>query len=97
MAAEDQPFPSPGKRPVSKPPATIGIGGWRRDFLTISSSKTPNEYIIRVLSFVGSRRTRGCRTLVPFKGAGFDFSAAPGFLSCAILCGAFTGAEPFIS
>jgi len=72
-------------------------GGWRRDCLTISSSKTPNEYIIRVLSFVGSRRTRGCRTLVLFKGAGFDFSAVPGFLLCAILCDAFTGAETFIS
>ena len=39
---------------------------------------------------------RGCRTLVLFKGAGFDFSAAPSFLLCAILCGGFTDAETFI-
>ena len=72
-------------------------GGWRRDFLTIScSSRTPNEYIIRALSFVGSRCMRGCRTLVLFKGAGFDVSAASAFLLCAILCGAFTGVETFI-
>src|SRR5207237_7425812 len=31
------------------------------------------EYIIRALTFVGSRCTRGCRILVGFKGAGFDF------------------------
>src|SRR5258708_31653568 len=72
-------------------------GGWRRDFLTISSSKTPSEYIIRALPFVGSRRMRGCRTLVLFKGAGFDFSAASALFLCAILGGAFTGAETFIS
>jgi len=72
-------------------------GGWRRDFLTISSSKTPSEYIIRALPFVGSRRMRVCRTLVLFKGAGFDFSAASALFLCAILGGAFTGAETFIS
>jgi hypothetical protein len=34
---------------------------------------------------------------VVFKGAGFDLSAARAVLLCAILCGAFTDAEIFIS
>ena len=39
----------------------------------------------------------GAAPLVLFKGAGFDFSAASALFLCAILCGAFTGAETFIS
>jgi hypothetical protein len=36
------------------------------DFLPIFYSlKTPSEYIIRVLSFVGSRRMQGCRIRPP--------------------------------
>ncbi len=56
--------------------------------------ETPKEYIIRVLSFVDTRRVP--HPLV-FKGAVFDFSAVRFFLLCAIPCCAFTDAETFIS
>ena len=39
----------------------------------------------------------GAAPLVLFKGAGFDFSAASALFLCAILGGAFTGGETFIS
>src|SRR5260370_6043204 len=45
------------------------------------------EYIIRARPFVGSRCRRGCRTLVPFNGAVFDF-ALPLTFSCATVCSA---------
>jgi len=53
----------------------LPTGGWRTDFTLLLSTCTATEYIIRVLIFVGSRRVRGCRTLVVFKGAGFDVSS----------------------
>src|ERR1700680_4244724 len=59
------------------------------------SLESPSEYIIGVLTFVDSRRTLGCRTLVLFKGAGFDFSGSG--LPCATLCGASMDAVTSIS
>jgi len=74
------PLPEPTRkdgapRIVQKGPATR-----QRDFSDVcSSSKPPSEYIICARPFVGRRRMRGCRILVLFKGAGFDFSAAACF------------------
>ena len=58
--------------------------------------ETPREYIICVLPFVGSRCTRGCRTLWCSRVRFLTFPRLVFFL-CAILCGAFTGAAIFIS
>ena len=57
--------------------------------------ETPEEYIICLLFFVGSRRVRRVPHPLPFKGAGFDFSAGSVVLLCAILCGGFMDAETF--
>jgi hypothetical protein len=73
-----------------------GTGGKEIFSDVCSSSKPLSEYIICARPFVGRRGTRGCRILLLFKGAGFDFSAAAAFLLCAILCGVSTGAETFI-
>jgi len=48
---------------------------------------TPGEYIIRARRFAGRGCRNGCRILVVFKDAGFEFSADRGFPACATRCG----------
>jgi len=57
--------------------------------------KTFVEYIIVVLTLVDSRCRRGCRILVLFKGAVFDFALQLAVCLCATVCSVSMGAAIF--
>src|SRR6266403_408299 len=72
------------------------LGGWPIDsFAGFIVPKTFVEYIIVVLTLVDSRCRRGCRILVLFKGAVFDFALQLAVCLCATVCSVSMGAAIF--
>jgi REP element-mobilizing transposase RayT len=57
-------------RALRKRPKKSPSGGWQRHCFRFAFPRTRIEYIIRALSFVDSRCTRGCRIPCAFQGCG---------------------------
>src|SRR5712671_426639 len=74
------------------------LGGWPIDsFAGFIVPKTFAEYVIREPILVDSRCRRGCRILVLFKGAVFDFALQFAVCLCVTVCSVSMGAAIFIS